>query len=297
MSNGSILTNYGAMTALQNLEATQNALTNTQNQISSGLKVSSASDNASAWTIATTMKSNIASLNQVSQDLGNAGSILTTAVSGAGQITSLVSQIRAAVSSFTDTSQNQTAIQDSVTQMVNQIGATISSSSFNGVNLLDSSQPNGLTFLAATNNNYAGGGASPTISTGTTTDLSSTSANAAASAFYTLVGNLSAGITGATPAALQTSLDTALSTIDTFNQTVETQAAQFGSVQANVTSQQTFVNNLASTMQNGVSNMIDANMTQESAQLSALQTQQQLGTQALSIANQAPQMLLKLFGG
>ena len=72
-------------------------------------------------------------------------------------------------------------------------------------------------------------------------------------------------------------------------------AAQFGAVQSNVQSQQTFVNNLVTTLQAGVGNMVDANMTQESAKLSALQVQQQLGTQALSIANQAPQILIKLF--
>ncbi|MBV9829010.1 MAG: flagellin [Alphaproteobacteria bacterium] len=294
--SSSILTNYGSMAALQSLEATQNMLTNTENQISSGLKVASAKDDASSWTIATTMKSNIASLNQVSTDLGNANSILNTAVAGAGQITSLVSQIRAKVASFTDTSQNQTAIQGEVTQLVNQIGATIQSSSFNGVNLLDSSQPSGLTFVASTNNDYSGGGASPTISTGAATDLSSTSANAAAAAFYTLAGGLSAAITNANPATQQTNLDTALKQIDAFNSTVEGQAAAFGAVQQNVQSQQTFVNNLTTTLSTGVSNMVDADMTQESAKLSALQTQQQLGTQALSIANQAPQMLLKLFG-
>ena len=293
----SILTNYGSMVALQSLEATNSSLTKTENEISSGLKVTSASDNASAWTIATTMKSNIASLNQVSTDLGNANSILNTAVAGAGQITSLVSQIRAAVASFTDTSQNQTAIQNQVTQLASQIGATIQSSSFNGVDLLDSSQPNGLTFVAATNNDYSGGGASPTITTGAATDLSSTSTNAAASAFYTLVGGLAAAINNASPATQQSNLDTALGQIDAFNNLVEGQAAQFGAVQTNVQSQQTFVNNLVTNLNSGVSNMVDADMTQESAQLSALQTQQQLGTQALSIANQAPQMLLKLFGG
>jgi len=265
--SSSILTNYGSMAALQSLAMTQNALTNTENRISSGLKVASAKDDASSWTIATTMKSNIASLNQVSTDLGNANSILNTAVAGAGQITSLVSQIRAKVASFTDTSQNQTAIQGEVTQLVNQIGATIQSSSFNGVNLLDSSQPNGLTFVASTNNDYSGGGASPTISTGTATDLSSTSANAAASAFYTLAGGLAAAITNASPATQQTNLDTALGQIDAFNSTVESQAAAFGAVQQNVQSQQTFVNNLTTTLSSGVSNMVDADMTQESAKL------------------------------
>ncbi len=292
----SILTNYGSMVALQNLQATQNALTDTENQISSGLKVSSAKDDASSWTIATTMKSNVASLNQVSQDLGNANSIMSTAVSGAGQITSLVSQIRAKVASFTDTSQDPKAIQAEVTQLVSQIGATIQSSSFNGVNLLDSSQSSGLTFLASTNNDYKGGGSSPTISTGATTDLSSTSANTAAAAFYTLVGNLGTAISNASPATQQTNLDTALKQVDAFNAVVEGAASTLGAVQTNVSSQQTFVNSLATTMSVGVSNMVDADMTKESARLSALQTQQQLGTQALSIANQAPQMLLKLFG-
>jgi len=295
--SSSILTNYGSMVALQNLEATQSALTKTENQISSGLKVSSASDNASSWTIATTMKSNIASLNQVGTDLGNANSILNTAVAGATQITSLVSQIRAKVASFTDTSQNQTAIQSEVSQLVNQIDATIQSSSFNGVNLLDGSSKNGLTFVAATNNDYSGGGSSPTITTGTSFDVSSAGTNASVAAFATLTSGLAAAINNASPATQQTNLDAALKTIDAYNTTVEGQSAQFGAVAQNISSQQTFIQNLASTLQSGVSNMVDADMTKESAQLSALQTQQQLGTQALSIANQAPQLLLKLFNG
>jgi flagellin len=293
----SILTNYGSMVALQNLQATQMSLTDTENQISSGLKVSSAKDDASAWTIATTMKSNVASLNQVNQNLGNANSILNTAVAGAGQISNLVSQIRAKVASFTDTAQNPGAIQGEVSQLVKQIGATIQSSSFNGVNMLDGTQASGLTFLAATNNDYKGGGSSPTITTGNSIDLSSTSTDTAVAAFNTLVANLATAINDPNPATQQTNLDTALKQVDAFNSVVEGQAAQFGAVQSNVTSQQTFVQNLASTMTAGVSNMIDADMTKESAKLSALQTQQQLGTQALSIANQAPQMLLKLFNG
>lgn len=198
----SILTNYGAMVALQNLQATQRSLTETQNHISSGLKVATARDDASAWTIASTMKSNVASLNQVSQNLGNADSILGTAVSGATQISKLVSSIRAKVATFTDTD----------------------------------------------------------------------------------------------PATQQTNLDAAMKKIDAFAASVQGQAAQFGAVQQNVQSQKTFVTSLANSMQQGVSNMVDADMTAESARLSALQTQQQLGTQALSIANQAPQMILKLFG-
>lgn len=336
-SMSSILTNSGALVALQSLEATNTALNNTQNQISTGLAIQSAKDNAAVWTVATTMQANVASLNQVSSDLGNADSILGTAVSGAGQITSLVSQIRAQVASFTDTSTNQTATSNNVSQLANQIQATVESSSFNGVDLLDSSQPNGLTFLAATNNSYAGQSAatmataSPTISTGATTDLSQTSTAATVSDFNALVQNLSTIIgttelTGATALTVngtattlgaamgastlptyaagatttqiqQANQNFALSVIDNFSQTVESAASTLGSTQANVESQQTFVQNLSSSFQTGAGNMVDANMTAESAQLSALQTQQQLGTQALSIANQAPQMILKLFNG
>jgi len=285
------------MVALQALDATQKNLNTTQNDISTGLKINSAKDDAATWTVATTMKANVASLQQVSSDLGNADSILGTAVSGATQIASLVSEIRAQVASFTDTATNQTATQSNVTQLAAQIDSTVTSSSFNGVDLLDGSHATGLTFVAATNNNYAGGGASPTISTGNSVDLSSASANATVSAFHTLVSNLSGTITGATPAALQTALDGALQTVDQYSSMVQAQAAQFGSVQSGVESQQTFVNNLANTFQTGAGNMVDADMTAESAQLSALQVQQQLGTQALSIANQAPQMILKLFGG
>jgi flagellin len=299
----SILTNYGAMIALQNLEATQMNLTDTQQQISSGLKVNTAKDDASARTISTTMKANVASLNQVGTDLGNADSILGTAVSGANQITNLVSQIRAKVASYTDTSTNQTATQSEVTQLVNQINAIIQSSAFNGVNLLDGSNASGLTFVAATNNSYAGtsvsstpgagvAAPSPTIATGTSTNLAvnATNSNATVSAFNTLVTALSSNVSSST-------LDTSLQTIDNYNNLVETQAAQFGAVQQNVESQQTFVKDLANTMQGGISNMVDADMTAESARLTALQTQQQLGAQALSIANQAPALILKLFGG
>ena len=297
MSN-SILTNTGAMIALQNLEATNTSLNNVQNEISTGLAVSSPMDEAATWVVSTTMNANIASLNQVGQNLGNADSILGTAVSGATEISSLISQIRSAVASTQDPSTDVAATQNEVDQYVNQINATVGSSNFNGVNLVNGSNATGLTFLAATANNYSvTGAASTTISSGNGADLTTSAAgtDATMKALYNLVD--SGGTGGGLAAITSGTLDAALKTIDTANTTVENAAAQFGAVQANVSAQQTFVNNLANTLQSGVGNMVDANMTAESAKLSALQVQQQLGTQALSIANQAPQLLLKLFGG
>jgi flagellin len=292
----SVLTNTGAMIALQNLEMTNKSLDKVQSQVSSGLSVSSAADDAATWVVATTMNANIASLTQVSQGLGNADSILGTAVSGATEIASLVAQIRAAVTSTQDPATDVAATQAQVDQIIGQINAAVTSSNFNGVNLLNGTNASGISFLASTANNYTVAGAtSTTIATGAGADLttSATGTNASMQALFNLVGTGGSGgglvaITGATLAA-------ALTTVDTANQAVENAGAQFGAVQSNIQSQQTFVDSLVTTLQAGVGNMVDANMTAESAKLSALQVQQQLGTQALSIANQAPQILIKLF--
>jgi flagellin len=293
----SILTNTGAMVALQNLEATQASLSKVQNTISTGLRVNTAKDDAATWVVSTTMKSNIASLTQVGQNLGNADSILGTAVSGANSVAGLVQQIRAAVASTQDPSTNVAATQANVDQLVNQINATVTSSNFNGVNLLNGSNTAGISFLASTANDYTQtGAASTSISTGAGADLSAstTSTDATMKALYNLVD--SGGSGGGLAAITSATLDANLKTIDTAASTVKSAAAQFGAVQLNVESQKTFITNLASTLQTGVGNMVDADMTAESAKLSALQVQQQLGTQALTIANQSPQMLLKLFG-
>jgi flagellin len=284
------------MIALQNLEMTNSKLDKIQSQVSSGLAVSSAADDAATWVVSTTMNANIASLTQVSQGLGNANSILGTAVSGATEIASLVAQIRAAVTSTQDPATDVNATQAQVDQLIGQINAAVTSSNFNGVNLLNGSNAAGISFLASTANNYTVAGASSTtISTGAGADLTTSAAgtNASMQALFNLVGTGGSGgglaaITGAT-------LGAALTTVDTANQAVENAAARFGAVQSNIQSQQSFVNSLVTTLQAGVGNMVDANMTAESAKLSALQVQQQLGTQALSIANQAPQILIKLF--
>lgn len=294
----SFLTNTGAILALQNLEATQKSLNMVQNTISTGLRVNTAKDDAASWVVSTTMKSNIASLQQVGQNLGNADSILGTAVSGASTVAGLVQQIRAAVTSTQDPATNIAATQNNVDQMINQINATVTSSNFNGVNLLDGSNAAGLSFLASTANDYTQtSAASTSITTGAGADLTTSAAgtDATMKALFNLVD--SGGSGGGLAAITSTTLDASLKTIDTAASTVKSAAAQFGAVQTNVESQQTFINNLASTLQTGVGNMVDADMTAESAKLSALQVQQQLGTQALTIANQAPQMLLKLFGG
>jgi flagellin len=288
----SILTNAGAMVALNSLQNTQNMLNDTQNQISTGLAVSTAKDNAAVWTVATTMKANVASLNQTATDLGNASSILGTAVTAANTIESLVSQIRAQVTSLSDTATNTSATAANISQLALQISSTITSAAFNGVNLLNATQSGGLTFEASTANNYVSSvsNTSATISTGAITDLSSggTTGTAFLTAFVTGLSGLTAPLTDA-------QVQTDLTAVDTYSTAVEASASQLGAVQASVNEQQSFVTNLATTFQTGAGAMVDANMAAESAKLTALQTQQSLGISALSIANQAPQAILKLF--
>lgn len=222
----SVLTNTGAMIALQNLEATNNQLNMVQNQVSSGLAVSSAADDAATWVVSTTMNANIASLQEVSTGLGNAGSIMSTAVSGATEIASLIAQIRTAVTSTQDPSTDVAATQAQVDQLVDQVNAAVTSSSFNGINMLDGSQATGISFLASTANNYtATGAASTTISTGNGADLtmSTTSTDATMKALYNLVD--SGGTGGGLAAITGATIDAALTTVDTANTTVENAGA------------------------------------------------------------------------
>ena len=132
----SILTNYNSMVALQNLEATQMSLSNVQQQISTGLSVNSAKDNAATWAVATTMKASTANLQQVSSDLGSADSTLGVAVSATSTLTSLISQLQTKVTSAQDPGTDPNAVQGDINQLLSQIGTTVNSASLNGINLL-----------------------------------------------------------------------------------------------------------------------------------------------------------------
>ncbi|WP_043339990.1 flagellin N-terminal helical domain-containing protein [Belnapia moabensis] len=134
----SILTNTGAMTALQSLQMTQKSLLETQNRISTGLKVASAKDNAATWAVATTMRADIGNFKQVSENLSTAASIVGTARSGAEQLADLAKQIKEKVTSAQDPSKNKAQIQGDIDQLIAQMKSTIDASSYNSVNMLNS---------------------------------------------------------------------------------------------------------------------------------------------------------------
>ena len=155
----SILTNMSAMTAVQNLAATQQSLSDTQNEISTGLKESTAKDDAAYWSIATNMRTQNNDLDAVSSALNLGNSVLGTASSALGSMLTVLQSIQADVIKAQTTGTDPTAIQSDITQLQSQLKSTVSSASFNGVNLLDgSNSTNGINVVDAT----SGSGASLT---------------------------------------------------------------------------------------------------------------------------------------
>lgn len=149
----SILTNNGAMTALQSLKSTQKNLLETQNRISTGLKVSTAKDNAATWAVATSMRSDIANFKQVSENLSVSAGVVKTASTGTEQIASLISKIRESVTSVQDGVKDTATVQAAIKEYVGQIDSIISSSAFKGVNLINNSREGGEKILASVNAN------------------------------------------------------------------------------------------------------------------------------------------------
>jgi len=277
------------MVALASLTATQKSLTKTQNEISTGLAVNNAADNASTWAVASQMRSDTSNLQQVSQNLGSADSIVGAALAGATQISTLISQIQTKVVAESNGLESTSAVQSDISALVSEIQNIVSGSSVNGINMLSGIGDSKLAFASTVVSNTNGTAqvsfisVSPFGSTGIT-NLNTTG-----------TGGLSSLSTVSSTSVNSSNLSSTLATLDTMQKNVNSIAASLGSAQSNIMGQQTFVNNLVTTLQTTTGNLVDADMTEESARLSALQTQQSLGTQALSIANQAPQQILKLF--
>jgi len=270
----SVNTNTSAMTALQYLNSTSAQLSQTETAINSGLKVASAKDNGAVYAIAQTMRGNVAGYAAVSDSLNNATSVVDTAMSAAQSISDLLIQMKqnalSAADSSLDTS-SRTALANDFSSMVQQITTIVNNASFNGINLLSGTRKTGIAALASATDT------SQKITVGaqtlTTTKLSITKA-------YTLNATAAATMVGKVSTAIS-QVNGALS------------ALSAGSKKFSI--QSSFVSQLTDTLNTGIGNLVDANMAQESALLTSLQTKQQLGVQALSIANQAPSIVLSLF--
>lgn len=278
----SIITNNSAMVALQTLKNINSELGKTQNAISTGKDIATAKDGSAIWAISRVMEADVAGFNAVSDSLALGEATVAVASAAAEQVVNVLEDIKELAISANSENVDFAKIQADIEERVAQVASIIGAAQFNGATLLatdvDGSGATGLTVLSSLDRV---GSAAPTASTFTvaTVDFE---------ADIDLGTNLTA-ITDATTAA------TALGEIETFLQTAIDGAAALGASGKRIEDQGNFVSKLTDAMKSGIGALVDTNMEAASARLQALQTQQQLGVQALSIANQAPQTILQLF--
>ena len=280
----SILTNSSALTALQTLSSTNKALESTQNRISTGLRISEASDNASYWSIATSMKSDNKANSAVQDALGLGAGKVDTAYSAINKIRESVDDIKTKlVSALGASTEDKTKIETEIKSIVSNINSALSNANYAGSNLL-----NGPTADLDVVASYNRSGATVTVDKITVaaadTDAKTMVTDIVAATFFT---------SGSDDAAI----GTALNTVETALASLATGAATLGAAKSQIDSQKSFLSGLQDSIEKGVGTLVDADMNKESARLSALQVQQQLGVQALSIANSSNQNILSLFRG
>jgi len=268
-------TNAGALIALQNLTATSQQLQQTQNEVSTGLAVGSPQDNGAIWAIAQNERGNSDSLDAVIQSLQRAQSTVQVATSAGTSVSNLLNQLKTIALSASDTSLDSTSLKAYGTQfssVLEQINQVVNNSDFNGVNMIKSG---GTTVYA--------------LATATGGQLTVAAADLALGGTYMAGLTLTSSISTASVAA------TMVTTVQTAITAVNSALGQLGTGATALQNQLTFVQNLQDTLDTGVGNLVNANLGKESAQLTALQTKQQLGIQSLSIANQSSSVLLSLF--
>lgn len=274
----SVHTNTGAMIALQNLNKTNDDMLGVQNRINTGLKVSGAKDNTAIYAVAQGMRGDIRALGAVQTGLDRATTIGDVALAAGESISDLLVQMRekatAAMDPSLDTFSRQ-AYDGDFKALLDQVNGILQNAEFDGANILNGSITNGIEFLADADAARSVTLKSQDMSIGGTII---TIANTASLGTVTLAT--------AAVAAIKTSLDN-----------VNQALANLGSDTKKLEAHSNFVGRLVDSLTKGVGNLVDADLAVESANLQALQVKQQLGVQALSIANGQPQIILNLFGG
>jgi flagellin len=272
MSLNSINTNYGAAIALQNLNSTNTQLQTSQQRLATGLKVGNAKDNAAVFAIAQNTRANVAGLDAVKSSLDRGQSAVDVALSAGQSIADVLTQMKEKVLAAADTSistASRSALKDEFESLRDQITKITSNASFDGMNLIKS----GATDLVSIAN----------------TDLSKITVAAQTLSLAGIGLATTSTFTSATTASTLSAL------IDTAIEDVSTKLGKLGTGSTALNRQSSFVGKLQDSLNNAVGNLVDADLAQESAKLQALQTKQQLGVQALSIANQSSSSILSLF--
>jgi len=277
----SVNTNVGAMVALQNLNATNADLMTVQNRINTGKKIASAKDNGAIWAIAQNQRATSGSLNAVKDSLQRSQSTVDVAIAGGEAVSDLLLQMKektlAASDSSLDTA-SRTALNEDFMALRDQIAKSVSNATFNGVNMISSG---GTTIAALANDD---GSSKITVQA---QDLSLGG---------TIMGG-AGGLTSTSSIGTQTSAGAMIATVASAIGNVSTALSKLGTGSKSLQAHLTFIGKLQDSIDAGVGNLVDADLAKESARLTSLQTKQQLGVQALSIANSSSSGLLSLFRG
>ena len=311
----SIKTNFSAMTALQSLQATNKELLQTQQRISTGYRVASAEDNAAYWSISTTMRSDNKALPTVMDALGLGSATIDVAYTALNSSIDVASEIKSKLVAARQPGVDRVRIQSEVTELQNQLRSIGDSSIFSGQNWLSvDSDAAGYNATRSIVSSFSRAG-DGTISIGTITfsvddsklyDASATNdgildglrdgtgARSGAGTFTVSSINIA---TLTDSAGDLTTLEDYIRGVDTSITEMTAAGTSLGSTKQRIGLQQTFVKVLMDAIERGVSTLVDADMNEESTKLQALQVQQQLGVQALSIANSSSQNILSLFRG
>ena len=305
----SIRTNAAAMTALQTLTQTNKELEQTQNRISTGYRVATATDNAAYWSIATTMRSDNKALSTVRDALGLGKATVDVAYTALEKSIDVVTEIKAKLVAAREPGVDRAKIQSEINELQNQLTSIAESASFSGENWLkvDSSAAsyNATKSVVASFTRTSTGVSIGTISinidniklfdasTSATGILDKESTTTNGGVAYSVV---TLDISGLTDAADDLAdLEEIIGTVDAAISSMTTAASDLGAGKKRIEMQSDFISSLMDAIDRGVSQLVDADMNAESTRLKALQTQQQLGVQALSIANASSQTILSLF--
>lgn len=272
----SVNTNASALSALLNLNNTTRELEKTQTNINTGLKISTAKDNAAIFSIAQKLRADLRGYNAVKQSLDRSISTTDIALAAAGSISDLLIEMKEKAVAASDSgldATSRTALNEDFAALRDQITTIVSNAEFNGTNLIDGgtdavvaiTNPDASQTITIAHQNLTLGGGAVTITAAQTITTQTDAANA--------VTNITASLTN-----------------------VSAVLTKLGAGGKSLESQRIFADKLSDSIEVGIGNLVDADMAKESANLQSLQVKQQLGVQALSIANSAPQSILSLFG-
>ena len=271
----SVNTNVGALIALQNLNTTNQELATVQARINTGRKINSAKDNGAIWAIAQNQRANSTALNSVKESLQRAQSTVDVAISAGETVSDLLLQMKEKALAAADSSldaNSRTALNEDFKALRDQLAKAVDNAEFNGINMVKSG---GVTIAALANSD-------------------ATSKITVAAQDLSLTGSIVNLGTAASIGTITVATNM-ISSVNTAITNVSTALSKLGTGSKSLGSHLDFVGKLQDSIDAGVGNLVDADLAKESARLQALQTKQQLGVQALAIANQSSSILLGLF--